>query len=81
MDLLMHNTDKRFYGIYKGICVDNADPLNLGRITVQVPQVTGSAVSNWVDTCNQGGGLAVVGGTVWIMYMGGDPNFPVWMGV
>lgn len=50
--------DKRFYGIYQGIVIDNKDPDGRGRITAQVPQVTGSSVTDWVDVCSQGGGLA-----------------------
>jgi hypothetical protein len=76
--------DKRFYGIYHGIIMDTADPQNKGRIKVQVPQVTGIAVTDWTDVCSSGGGLmsaSAVGDTVWIQYIAGDPNFPVWMGV
>jgi len=76
------SSDKRFYGIYQGLVIDNQDPESRGRITVQVPQVTGSAVTDWVAVCSQGGGLAPnVGDAIWIMYIAGDPNFPVWMGV
>jgi len=76
-------TDKRYYGLYKAVIVDTNDPLGLGRITVQVPQVTGLGVSNWIESCSNGGGVVVpaVGSTAWVMYMDGDPNFPVWMGV
>jgi hypothetical protein len=50
--------DKRFYGIYQGLVIDNQDPEGRGRITVQVPQVTGQAVTDWVDVCGNGGGIA-----------------------
>jgi hypothetical protein len=53
--------DKRFYGIYQGLVVDNQDPDNRGRITVQVPQVTGSAVTDWVDICSTGVGTSTKG--------------------
>ena len=49
--------DKRFYGIYLGNVVDSNDPEKLGRIRVQVPQVTGDAITDWVDVCNDGGGI------------------------
>lgn len=39
--------DKRFYGIYQGICIDNQDPEGLGRITMQIPQILGEAVTGW----------------------------------
>lgn len=40
-------SDKRFYGIYRGIVVDANDPENLNRIKVQVPQILGTAVTSW----------------------------------
>jgi hypothetical protein len=49
--------DKRFYGIYKGIVMDNVDPDSLGRVKVKVPQVTGDDVTDWADACSAGGGL------------------------
>lgn len=39
--------DKRFYGVYEGICMDNADPDNEHKIKLMVPQVTGMAVTDW----------------------------------
>jgi hypothetical protein len=153
----------RFYGIYRGICVDNADPQKLDRITLIVPQILGQIVTDWALPCtpitntaehldhqphtgpqvvalinnhtattdSAGTGLAAhthtvtisahsgnsntlkhphvtmtdpldrdgteeglvaaehtyhrhvpaVGQSVWLMFVGGDPNFPVWMGV
>jgi len=49
--------DKRFYGIYQGLVIDNQDPEARGRVTVQVPQVTGQAVTDWVDVCGNGAGV------------------------
>lgn len=43
--------DKRFYGVYLGICVDNADPEENNRIQLQVPQVLGEAVTEWALPC------------------------------
>jgi hypothetical protein len=153
----------RFYGIYKGVCVDNADPQKLNRITLVVPQILGDTVTDWALPCTPitntaehldhkphtaaqvvalidnhtattssalSGGSAhthtvtisahsgnsnklyhphvdmtdpldrdgteegldaaehtyhrnvpAVGQPVWLMFVGGDPNFPVWMGV
>lgn len=34
-------------GIYRGVCVDTADPERLGRIRVQVPQLLGERASGW----------------------------------
>ncbi|HVZ31731.1 MAG TPA: hypothetical protein VG963_04855, partial [Polyangiaceae bacterium] len=35
----------RFYGKYRGVCVDNIDPLELGRIFVKVASVPGVIAS------------------------------------
>jgi len=43
----LEHWDKRFYGIYRGVVADTNDPENLGRIKLQVPQILGSAVTNW----------------------------------
>ena len=43
--------DKRFYGIYMGICVDNQDPENNQRIQLIVPQVLGQETTQWADPC------------------------------
>jgi len=50
------DSSKRFYGVYRGTCVDNNDPDGLGRITLQVTQILGSAITNWVP--NMGGQIA-----------------------
>lgn len=156
-------SEQRFYGLYRGICVDNSDPQKLDRITLTVPQILGATITDWALPCvpitnmaehldhqphtgpqvvslisNHTGttdsagtgefahthtvsisahagnsnklyhphvtmtdpldrdgteeGLAAaehtyhrnvpeVGQPVWLMFVGGDPNFPVWMGV
>lgn len=43
--------DKRFYGIYLGICVNNEDPENNQRIQLMVPQVLGQEITEWADPC------------------------------
>lgn len=84
--------DRRFYGIYPGKCVDIDDPERRSRIKITVPQITGEAVSNWALPCRTPGtsnGTPVAANeitpardaVVWVMFVGGDPNFPVWMGV
>lgn len=40
-------SDKRFYGIYRGIVKDVNDPTGKGRIKMQVPQILGTAVTSW----------------------------------
>jgi hypothetical protein len=156
--------DKRFYGIYMGVCKDNEDPDNLNRVRLQVPQILGEEITEWARSCtpvtdnanhpdhkahlasevaallvnhslsvtsgsggspshthsvtatithagnttqldhpheatsdtldmdgSEAGGTAAehtyhravpnLDQKVWVMFEGGDPNFPVWMGV
>lgn len=40
-------TDKRFYGIYRGVVIDNKDPENKNRVRLKVPQILGNAVTGW----------------------------------
>jgi hypothetical protein len=53
-----------FYGMYKGICVNNVDPEGLFRLTAVVPQVFGDSTtaSDWAWPCFP----VVVGTTVQI---------------
>lgn len=79
------NSDKRFYGIYRGVCVDNNDPICKGRVTLQVPQILGSAVTDWawpVVSTSFFTPITVpeLGQGIWVMFEGGDPNFPLWVG-
>ena len=47
-DLLLGDaSDKRFYGIYRGIVVDGNDPENRGRIKLKVPQILGDVSTGW----------------------------------
>jgi len=155
------NEDKRFYGIYEGVCTDNNDPDVTNKIKLQVPQVLGDAETYWAKPClpvtsnanhpdhldhlaadvallltnhsvsvsgsTSSGGtpshthtfsstqtlthagnsntlshphqdstdildtaspqhtyhrtVPNIGQKVWVMFIAGDPNFPVWMGV
>lgn len=150
--------DKRFYGLYEGICTNNQDPDSNSKIKLKVPQVLGDSETDWAVAClpvtdnanhpnhnphtptqiasklttvsttasgadPQGGTVSItipaltitpvsgatnlththvtstdplddavdehthhrkvpnVGQKVWVMFIAGDPNFPVWMGV
>lgn len=37
----------KYYGLYRGVVVDNKDPKKLGRLKIQVPQVSGEEVTDW----------------------------------
>jgi hypothetical protein len=76
-------TATSYGGLYKGTCVDNADPLNLGRIKATVPAVYGSATSGWALPSYSVGSTQVpeTNEEVWIAFEGANRSFPVWIGV
>ncbi|SFS96480.1 phage baseplate assembly protein V [Saccharopolyspora flava] len=79
--------NSRFLGKFRGRVMDNADPLGIGRITAQVPDVLGDLPSTWALPClpftgSEAGQFVVpeVGAGVWVEFEQGDPSFPVWTG-
>jgi hypothetical protein len=71
--------DKRFYGIYRGVVADTNDPLSQNRIRMLVPQILGEAVTGWAYPII-GNYSPQPGDGCWVMFEGGDPNFPLWLG-
>lgn len=81
-----HKVD-RFYGKYRGLVVDNQDPLSLGRLKALVPEVLGEVPSGWALPCapyaGTGAGLftiPMIGAGVWIEFEAGDVSRPIWVG-
>jgi len=72
--------DKRFFGVYRGICMAVDDPEALNRLKLKVPQVTGDGITNWAPPCTNHSFKVEPGDGVWVMFEAGDPNFPVWLG-
>ena len=78
---------QRYYGKYRGVVVDNVDPLQIGRIRAQVPAVLGEMISLWAMPCVPAAGVKAgcfivpsVGSQVWIEFEQGNPDAPVWAG-
>jgi hypothetical protein len=74
---------RRFYGVYRGIVVENQDPKNQFRLKLKIPQVLHDQVSDWAWANHPSGIksiLAPIGTAVWVMFEGGDPSFPMWLG-
>ncbi|MBH0775550.1 phage baseplate assembly protein V [Nocardia bovistercoris] len=79
----------RYFGKYRGIVVDNADPHHLGRLRLRVPNALGpDVVTGWASACIPYGGLdqqgclfiPAVGAGAWVEFEGGDREFPIWTG-
>jgi len=47
----MNVLDNKYFGIYRGVCIDNEDPEQLNRIRLKVPQVLHTNVTNWAYPC------------------------------
>jgi hypothetical protein len=76
-------SNRRFYGMYRGIVVDNTDPLNEYRLKLKIPQVLHDQVTDWAWSIHQPGvtrTIPVVGTGVWVSFEGGDPSYPIWTG-
>jgi uncharacterized protein involved in type VI secretion and phage assembly len=86
---LVEKVERRFYGKYRGIVVNNEDPYRLGRLKVKVPSVLGAdVVTGWATPCAPYGGAADRGflfiperdARVWVEFEEGDLEFPIWVG-
>ena len=77
----------KYYGKYRGTCVNNLDPMMIGRIQVMVPDVTGIIPTSWAMPCLPGAGIQngmftvpPIGAGVWMEFEQGDPDYPIWVG-
>jgi uncharacterized protein involved in type VI secretion and phage assembly len=76
-----------FYGKYRGTVINNVDPMQMGRLMVQVPDVSNVLPSTWAMPCApfagaQSGSVAVppVGASVWVEFEQGNSDYPIWSG-
>jgi hypothetical protein len=72
-----------YYGVYRGLVVDNKDPQGHRRITLKVPQLTGDFVSDWAwpqENSFSKVQVPEIGEGVWVMFEGGDSSYPIWTG-
>jgi len=74
---------RRFYGVYRGVVVENQDPKNEFRLKLKIPQVLHDQVSDWAWGVHQPGvsrSIPEISSGVWVSFEGGDPSYPVWTG-
>jgi uncharacterized protein involved in type VI secretion and phage assembly len=86
LEQVMTYLRSRFFGKYRGIVDDNADPAGNARLLVRVPAVLGD-ISVWAMPCvpyaGAGVGLHLLpepGTGVWVEFEAGDLSFPIWTG-
>lgn len=74
--------NNRFYGIYRGSVVDTNDPLKQNRIRLRIPQVLHNEETGWAWGLFQNTPLVLpkVNDGIWVMFEGGDPAYPIWLG-
>ena len=77
----------RYYGKYRGTVIENLDPMQIGRILAQVPDVLGETTSSWALPCVPAAGAQAgqfivppIGSQIWVEFEQGDPDYPVWTG-
>jgi uncharacterized protein involved in type VI secretion and phage assembly len=83
---LLDRVRNRFYGKYRGIVTDVDD--STWRIKASVPSVLPGGGTGWCMPCVPYAGpqvgflmLPEVGSAVWIEFEGGDPSYPIWVGM
>jgi uncharacterized protein involved in type VI secretion and phage assembly len=78
---------EKFYGKYRGLVLNNIDPMQMNRLQVQVPDVAGLIPVTWAMPCVPLAGLQngmvalpIIGSGVWVEFEQGDPDYPIWVG-
>ena len=78
---------RKYLGKYRGVVINNVDPLQKGRLQVQVPDVAGIAPLTWAMPCVPIAGiqngmvaLPMIGSGVWIEFEQGRSDKPIWVG-
>ncbi len=75
------------FGLYRGIVVDNVDPQMNNRVRVRMKSLATGGGEAWALPCLSPAAvkagqtaLPTIGSTVWVLFEGGDADFPVWLG-
>ncbi len=78
---------EKTFGKYRGIVIDNQDPMNQGRIRARVPELFGDVDTGWVMPCVPFAGVSCgfymipqPDAGVWIEFEAGDVSRPIWSG-
>ncbi len=81
------NVSKRFHGRYRGTVKSNVDPMQLGRLLVEVPDVLGDKSCIWAEPATPLVGTNMgfsyvpdANSGVWVEFQQGDHNYAVWTG-
>jgi hypothetical protein len=70
---------REWHGVYAAKVVNIQDPLQQKRVKVRIPQVLGTAISNWAPPVfNPNLPVPAVGTLVNAVFLGGDINWPLY---
>ncbi len=79
--------EKQYFGVYQGVVTRTSDPEKRGRIKCKIPEVLKTKESAWCDPMvtvayDYCGDFCIplINEMVWIMFIAGDPNRPVYFG-
>ena len=79
--------EQKYFGKYRGMVINNIDPMQMGRLMVLVPDLAGPLPSSWAMPCfpftgKQMGAymLPQIGAGVWVEFEQGDIDYPIWSG-
>lgn len=77
----------RYWGKFPGVVVNPIDPEMRCRLLVRVEDVTGPNITSWAWPCLPFAGPALgmyivpmIGANVWVEFMHGNPDYPIWTG-
>lgn len=78
---------QQFFGKYRGMVLNNIDPMQQGRLQVQVPDVANVIPLTWAMPCVPFAGIQsgvfvqpTIGAGVWVEFEQGDADYPIWVG-
>jgi uncharacterized protein involved in type VI secretion and phage assembly len=78
---------EKYFGKYRGTVLNNIDPMQLGRLYVQVPDVRGLTPATWAMPCFPVAGMQTgaywlppINAGVWVEFEQGNPDYPIWVG-
>lgn len=78
---------EKVFGKYRGMVLNNIDPMQMARLQVQVPDISGVIPITWAMPCVPVAGiqngmvaLPMIGSGVWVEFEQGNPDFPIWVG-
>jgi hypothetical protein len=73
----------QYFGIYPASVMSDVDPLQTGRLLVDVPSAGVTGLWAQASAPYANGALPAVpplGSSVWVEFQQGNPDYPVWVG-